>query len=246
MCRRRMVWWQWHLPHVEGDDVSVYSSIAADQVQRHVRQRRRRSVADERFTIYTEPAGDDDDTVEPNDADEEPDDDEPTYQRPDVCSICGGRIYALQNCLRCLPVVELGSKTRAETMNPDTQRKMTARIAGQRTYVSMTPCKSCSDPEPVRHCVGDHCVACVQAAAARGEYDEVATVPTPAIVKPKPKRVRVYVPKPAPKPVAPKPVAPKVIDRHRPRTPEWRAAIAASMVLENARRRAARAAATSQ
>jgi hypothetical protein len=223
-----MVWWQWHLPHVEDDDVtSMYSAISDEQVQRLARLRHRSpTVTDARFTIFVAPADDDDDTVEPNDADEQPDEDEPdTYQRPDVCAECGGRIYALQNCLRCFPVVELGSKTRAETMNPDTQRKMTARADGRRFYKSMTPCKTCSDPEPTRHCVGDRCVVCTAAAAARGEYNEVATVPI--VVLPKPKRVRTYTPKPvAPIKVAAPPKPP--VDRHAPKSEQHRARIAAA------------------
>ena len=210
------------VPHHQGNAVNMYAAIAAEQAQRLARLRHQpRTVTDQRLTIYIEP-DDDDDTAED---DELPDEDEPVWVRPDVCATCGGRIYALQNCLKCYPVVELGSKTRAETMNPDTQRKMTARAHGRRFYKSMTPCKTCSDPEPTRHCVGDRCVVCTAAAAARGEYNEVATVPI--VVLPKPKRVRTYTPKPvAPIKVAAPPKPP--VDRHAPKSEQHRARIAAA------------------
>jgi hypothetical protein len=112
-------------------------------------------------------------------------------------------------------------------MQPDTQRKLMARADERRFYKSMTPCKSCSDSEPTRHCVGDRCVVCTAAAAARGEYDDVVTLPAVVVVKPK--RVRTYAPKLV-APVAPKP-APALKppgDRHQPKSAEHRAAIAAA------------------
>ena len=175
-----------------------------------------------------------------------------------TCDQCGGVRFPNPNagwqaCQRCYPPVLIGENKRPYSV--EEQRKRDARLNGDRTYASVERCPNCRSTE--RFTVGAHCVRCVAAAVERGEYDDDADMTPLPLRKPKPpkKRIRVYTPKPAPVPVAPKPVkppkpprvyVPHPIDRHAPKSPEWRAKIAAAALVREARRRAERAAVTAQ
>lgn len=236
---------------------SMYAAISATIAREHAvaRHQPRVAVPDQRFSIYVESDDDEDDDT----ADSAQPEEDAGYVRPDVCVRCGGRVYALQRCQRCFPTVQVGERTRGEVLDSDTWRQSQARLAGHKTFDSTERCPKCHTRE--RHVVGGRCVRCVAAAVANGEYD---AAPAPAAapvkttkswsIKPKSSTARSAVVDDTStkcRPVAPKPVAPakpiKVAlpkppaDRHKPKSAEWRAKIAAAMVAENARRRAVRA-----
>ena len=163
-----------------------YAALRDAVVAQHVRERHERHDDNSRFTIYMQPTDEEEESDSAVDeeqatADELPDDDEPDthWQRPDVCARCGGRIYPLQRCQRCHPTVQIGSLTRGQILDNDSERKMQARIAGQRTYTSKERCPKCKGVE--RHVVGDRCTVCVAAAYASG----VEYVIVPKVMKPK-------------------------------------------------------------
>ena len=168
-----------------------------------------------------------------------------------TCDICGGvrypnpqangRFANFQPCQAYTPSVQIGAVRGSEDARSGEQvRQREARIAGAKTYTRVNRCPNCKSTE--RFTVGQRCCVCV-----RAEYADTPTMPllvvpvvtVAPVVKVQPKRT------PTPKPArVPKPL--KVVDVHSPKGEEHRAAIAAAMRVENARRAALRRAATSQ
>lgn len=220
--------------------MSSYAAIADDAVRALVRERRDAAPVRRHDTVST--------SRHPLDSDVDVQRD-PAGLATGICDECGGILFAApyvgehvgkwQQCQRCHPKKE--PVARQDSFGEDTRRKIAARANGQLMYETAMPCGKCSGM--IAFVTGGHCVRCVQAAYERGEYEDVAPVPSRVVVPPlpKPKRIRVYVPKPVP---APKPIRvapPKVPKSHT--DPEWRAKIATAAREREQRRREARTAA---
>jgi hypothetical protein len=108
--------------------------------------------------------------------------DAPTPVGSSTCDQCGGIIFPnpsmsgnrFQPCTTCNPTKEIGE---ASVVDRDSTRRSVARADGQKTFVSLTPCKQCGDSEPRRYCVGERCVVCVTAA-----YEDDPTEPLPVAI----------------------------------------------------------------
>jgi hypothetical protein len=151
-----------------------------------------------------------------------------------TCDECGGvrypnphangRFANCQPCQACTPSVQIGAALRGseDARSGEQVRQREARIVGAKTYTSVNRCPICHGVE--RFTVGQRCVVCVTA-----EYADAPTLPLPIIVAkatPKPKPVAVVKVKPVAV-VKVKPIKPPA-DRHRPKSEQHRAAIAAA------------------